>query len=149
MVRWVTFHYWFLIGIRLAVGTYLLLFLLQGPQFPVSFRLSQDFQISSTARFSLQFSLSISFPLRFSFFPIQLMFSFSTESKIAFPTQPRLAFSAKFRFSFPAEFVFFSFPRLEHLFSFHLFLFFSYFFLALRLLMFSIGSFVFTRFAFR
>ena len=111
---------------QLTINACLLLFLLRNPRFPISFELSRSFRVSSATEFSLRFSLSVSFPLEFSFFPARLVFSFSARSGVTFPARPELTFSTGFEFSFPTRFIFFSFPELRRLFSFRLFLFFGW-----------------------
>ena len=134
---------------QLTINACLLLFLLRNPRFPISFEFSRSFRVSSATEFSLRFSLSVSFPLEFSFFPARLVFSFSARSGVTFLTRPELTFSTGFEFSFPTRFIFFSFPELRLLFSFRLFLFFSCFFLTLELLVFSVKDFIFAEFTFQ
>ena len=136
-------------NVQLTINACLLLFLLRNPRFPISFELSRSFRVSSATEFSLRFSLSVSFPLEFSFFPARLVFSFSARSGVTFPTRPELTFSTGFEFSFPTRFIFFSFPELRRLFSFRLFLFFSCFFLTLEFLVFSVKDFIFAEFTFQ
>ena len=136
-------------NVQLTINACLLLFLLRNPRFPISFELSRSFRVSSATEFSLRFSLSVSFPLEFSFFPVRLVFSFSARSGVTFPARPELTFSTGFEFSFPTRFIFFSFPELRRLFSFRLFLFFSCFFLTLELLVFSVKDFIFAEFTFQ